>query len=181
MAGVELGSRSTRPAATEKLESNAMKPRVYVETTVVSYLTARRSRDLVVAAHQQITEDWWRDRRDDFDLYVSASVELEAAAGDQAAAARRLAAIEALDRLAITDEVEALASALIVAGMLPQKAAEDALHITIATVHGMDFLLTWNCRHIANAEIRRRLTGTMVEKGYVLPVICTPEELAGDS
>lgn len=157
-----------------------MKAKIYIETTVISYLTARRSRDLIVAAHQQLTLDWWDLRRGDFDLFVSQSVVAEASAGDPEAAERRLAAIDSLALLDITAEVEELALGLLASKVVPQKAAEDAIHISIATVHGMDFLLTWNCRHIANAEIRQRLVDSMLERGYLLPIICTPEELAGE-
>ena len=157
-----------------------MRPKIYIETTVVSYLTARRSRDLVVAAHQQLTEDWWHLRRKDFELYVSQSVVAEASAGDAEASRRRLEAIEPLALLDITAEVEELARGLLASQVIPTKASEDAIHIAVSTVHGMDYLLTWNCRHIANAEIRQRLTDAMLERGYLRPVICTPEELAGE-
>lgn len=157
-----------------------MKPKSYIETTVISYLTARRSKYLIVAAHQQLTLDWWDLRRGYFDLFVSQSVVAEASAGDPEAADRRLAAIDSLALLDITAEAEELALGLLAAKVVPQKAAEDAIHISIATVHGMDFLLTWNCRHIANAEIRQRLVDSMLERGYLLPIICTPEELAGE-
>ncbi len=157
-----------------------MKRRVYVETTIVSYLAARRSRDILVAAHQEITEAWWQRRAPDFELFVSQSVLAEAGSGDPDAARRRLAITENLPILEITEESELLATRLIRDEILPRKAAEDALHVALATVHGMDFLLTWNCRHIANAEIRRQLSRAVLEMGYELPVICTPEELAGD-
>ncbi len=153
--------------------------RIYLETTVVSYLTARRSRDLVVAAHQQITEEWWQHRRPEFELFISQSVISEAAAGDPGAASLRLEAIQHLPLLDLSEEVQSLAAALLASRALPAKAAEDAIHISVATVHGMDYLLTWNCRHIANAEIRQSLASTMSENGYQLPVICTPEELLG--
>lgn len=157
-----------------------VKPKIYVETTVVSYLAARRSRDLVVAAHQQITEDWWHLRRADFDLFVSQSVVSEASAGDPEASLRRLEVLDSLPLLDITDEVEVLALSLLASRIVPKKASEDAIHIAVATVHGMDYLLTWNCRHIANAEIRQQLADTVLERGYLLPVICTPEELGGE-
>ena len=156
-----------------------MKSKIYIETTVVSYLTARRSRDLVVAAHQQLTEEWWRRRCNDFDFFISQSVIAEASAGDPEAARKRLAAIEDLVLLDITEEAEELASGLLGSDVIPERAAEDAIHIAIATVHGMDYLLTWNCRHIANAEIRQHLIDAALERGYSLPIICTPEEIAG--
>lgn len=157
-----------------------MKPKIYIETSVISYLTARRSRDLIVAAHQQVTEDWWLLRQSDFEFFVSQSVVAEAAAGDPDAARSRLAAIESVALLDINAEVEELASGLLATEIVPRKASEDAVHIAVATVHGMDYLLTWNCRHIANAEIRHRLVEAMLGRGYLLPVICTPEELAGE-
>ncbi len=126
-----------------------MKLKVYIETSVISYLTARPSRDLVTAAHQQLTIDWWEDRSTDFDLYISQLVVREASAGDEDAAKRRLNVVEQIPLLELNEEVLTLAHSLVEDGPLPQKASEDALHIAVATVHGMDFLLTWNCKHIA--------------------------------
>jgi predicted nucleic acid-binding protein len=155
------------------------RPRAYVETTVVSYLTARPSRDLIVAAHQQITEEWWQVRRQEFDLYISQSVLNEVSAGDPDAASLRLQAVASLPLLDITAGVEELAARFLKHHLMPARAAEDALHVATATAHGMEYLLTWNCRHIANAEIRHGLTQVAAAEGYTLPVICTPEELAG--
>ncbi len=154
-----------------------MKRKVYIETTVISYLTARPSRDLIVAAHQQITKDWWENLRNEFDLFVSQAVVREAAGGDQEAAARRLGALDSIMSLDITQEAEEVAGRLLSTGLVPARAAEDALHIALATIHGMDFLLTWNCKHIANAVIRERVDGLLLASGYRAPVICTPEEL----
>src|SRR5205085_238609 len=131
-----------------------MKRKVYLETTVVSYLTARPSRDLVVAAHQQITQDWWTNRRPDFDLYASQLVIQEASAGDVQIAQSRLAALDQIPLLGVNKEATSLARLLVEKGPIPKKAAVDALHIAIATAHGMDYLLTWNCKHIANAEMQ---------------------------
>ena len=156
-----------------------MKPRVYLETSVVSYLLARPSRDLVVAAHQQVTREWWEERRDSFQLYVSQMVIHEASAGDPASARRRLEELAGFPLLALTEEAEALARDLIERGPLPRQAVEDALHIALATVHGMDYLLTWNCRHIANAQMRGAVNSVCALRGYDPPVICTPEELMG--
>jgi len=155
------------------------KAKVYVETTVVSYLTARTTRDAIAVAHQAVTRRWWR-RRKRFDLYCSQIVVNEAGHGDTQAARRRLAALEGVPSLETSDAVKGLAAALVVAAALPKKATEDALHIALATVHGMDYLLTWNCRHIANAEIRNVVAAVAYEHGYGVPVICTPEELMGD-
>ncbi len=157
-----------------------MKPKVYIETSVISYLTARPSRDLITAAHQQLTIDWWEDRRTDFDLYVSQLVVRESGAGDEDAAKRRLDVIEQIPLLELTEEALVLAHSLVESGPLPAKASEDALHIAVATVHGMDFLLTWNCKHIANAEMRNLITEICRSQGYEPPVTCTPEELLGE-
>jgi predicted nucleic acid-binding protein len=151
--------------------------RVYIETTVISYLTARPSSDLIVAAHQQITNEWWGNLRGAFDLFVSQLVIREAGGGDPEAAGRRLQVIDTLSLLDITQEAEFVASRLLAASLVPAKAAEDALHIALAATHGMDFLLTWNCKHIANAAIREAVAGLLLAGGYKAPVICTPEEL----
>ena len=157
-----------------------MKPRVYLETSVISYLTARPSRDLIVAAHQQLTREWWEKRRSNFDLFVSRAVIQEAASGDRQAAALRLKEIANLPKLALTEGAEALAVALLQRRALPPRSGTDALHIALATVHGMDFLMTWNCRHIANAEAQQAIASTCLLHGYAPPAICTPEELMGD-
>lgn len=153
-----------------------MKRRVYLETTIVSYLTALPTRDLVRAAHQQITTEWWQGR-DRFDLFVSEAVLQEAAAGDPDASARRLTALLGIPVLAATAEVANLAHRLVTGGAVPAKAAVDAVHIAVAAVNGMDFLLTWNCTHIANAATRVKIEQTCRAAGVVPPVICTPEEL----
>ncbi len=157
-----------------------MKPKVYVETTVVSYLTARESRDLVVAAHQEVTREWWRRRRDEFELYCSQLVIQEASGGHKEAAQRRLQLLQPIPLLELNDAAKELARHLAKAAAIPRKATEDALHIALATVHGMDYLLTWNCKHIANAEMQRAVAATCRLWGYEPPVICTPEELMGE-
>jgi hypothetical protein len=152
------------------------KPKVYLETTIVSYLTASPSRDIVQAAHQQITREWW-ERRQQFDLFVSQAVITEAHRGDAVAAARRLAALEDVAVLEVTEDATKLAGAFLDQHALPAKAALDALHIAVAVVMGMDYVLTWNCTHIANAAIRPKLEDACRKLGYEPPVICTPEEL----
>ena len=144
-----------------------MNPKVYLETTIVSYLTAEPTSDVVQAAHQQLTREWW-DRRDRFALFVSRTVLAEAAGGAAEAARRRLAALERITVLAATDEAAELAAQFIRA---------YALHVAIAVVNGMDYVLTWNCTHIANAAIRDKIERTCREAGYEPPIICTPEEL----
>jgi hypothetical protein len=154
-----------------------MKPRVYLETTIPSYLTAWLSRDLVMAAHQQTTREWWDTRRDDFELFVSQFVIEEASAGNPEAAKLRLEVLVNVPLLDPGENVQALADMLMKGVPLPAKAAADSLHIAIAAVNGMDYLLTWNCTHIANAVLRPRIEAICRDFGYEPPIICTPEEL----
>ena len=153
-----------------------MKPKVYIETSIPSYLTAWRSRDLIVAANQEITKEWW-DSREQFDLYISAFVIQEAGAGNPEAAQKRLEQLDDIPELNITEEVEMFAQVLIQKVPLPEKARIDALHIAVAALSGMDYLLTWNCAHIANAILRPKLEAICREFGYEPPTICTPQEL----
>ena len=157
-----------------------MYARVYVETSIVSYLSARTSRDVVVAAHQQITRRWWRGRGG-YSLFVSQAVLDEAALGDQTARARRLRALRGIPILALTDEATQLAGELVRRGALPKKATVDALHIAIAAAHQVDYLLTWNCKHIANAAMRGTIESICRSAGLRPPIICTPEELPSGS
>ncbi len=154
-----------------------MKPKIYLETTISSYLSAWPSRDLVTAAHQQITREWWEARHKEFELFISQIVIHEAAGGDRDAAARRLEMLKDIPLLELTESATALAQELIEQLPLPEKATVDALHIALAVVHGMDYLLTWNCAHIANAALRSKIEAVCRSKGYEPPVICTPEEL----
>ena len=151
-----------------------MKPRVYVETSILSYLTALPSRDLIVAAHQQLTIEWW-SKREGFELFLSEAAEVQR--GDPGAVKRRSDAAAEAQILSATEDAQILAAELLVAAAVPKKAAIDAAHIAIATVNGLDFLLTWNCRHIANAVMRPRIEAVCRSKGFQPPVICTPEEL----
>ena len=153
-----------------------MKPKVYVETTIVSYLSASPSRDIVLAAHQQLTREWWA-RRERFDLFVSRPVLTEAARGDAEAAARRIAALDGIPVLLVTADASEFADRLLATTVLPTKATIDALHVAIAVLNGMDYLLTWNCTHIANAAIRGRIEEACRAAGMQPPIICTPEEL----
>jgi predicted nucleic acid-binding protein len=153
--------------------------RVYLETSVISYLSAFPSRDLVVAGHQQVTRDWW-EQRTRFELYVSEAVIEEAKRGDSDAARRRLDVINEIPVLPATREARELARSFLIAAALPAKAAFDALHVALAAIHGMNFLLTWNCTHIANAEIRPELELLCWKSGYRPPAICTPLELLGE-
>lgn len=155
-----------------------MATRIYIETSIISYLTSRLSRNLVGAARQQLTQAWW-DTRLNYDLYISELVSCECAAGDPDAAKKRLDAIDGLTLLRMTTEAIDISKALVAHNIIPVKAAEDALHIAIATVHAMDFLLTWNCKHIANPEIQKRIAAYLEDQGWFLPFICTPDELLG--
>jgi hypothetical protein len=157
-----------------------MKSRLYLETTIPSYLTSRPSRDLIIAGHQQVTREWWEKRRNTFQLYISQLVLDEAGAGDPAAALDRMKALQDLPLLDITPEVSELASHILASGKVPRKAATDAAHIAISAVHGMDFLVTWNCVHIANATNAKALALICRANGCECPVICTPEELMGE-
>ena len=155
------------------------KKTVYIETSIVSYLTARPSSDLLAAAWQKVTIDWWETQRDRFDLFASDIVIEEAGRGDDVAAARRLEALAGIPLLAITDEVILFSEALIQAEALPKKAIGDSLHIALSAVHGVDYLLTWNYRHIDNAETKPIIRRICLAKEYVYPEICTPQELMG--
>ncbi|MBN1344926.1 MAG: type II toxin-antitoxin system VapC family toxin [Phycisphaerae bacterium] len=157
-----------------------MRKSVYLETTIVSYLTARPSRDLVLAARQEITRQWWNERRIDFDLFASQFVLDEAGDGDPHAAARRIELLDGIPLLGATDHAVDLAQHLVQQEVLPRKAATDALHIGVATIHGMDILLTWNCTHLANGEILGDVVRQIRLSGYDPPVICTPAELLGE-
>lgn len=156
-----------------------MRPTVYLETSIISYLAALPSRDLLTAAHQQVTHTWWHTSRLSFDLFVSQLVIDECAAGDPEAAARRAFFLADLPLLAMGSEVTDLALHLVQTVPLRARTAADALHIALATRHGIEYLLTWNCAHIANAELRRHINRACVLKGYAPPVLCTPEELIG--
>lgn len=155
-----------------------MKRKVYIETSVISYLTARPSKTIVGAAHQQLTLAWWM-QSSEYELFVSQAVWQECAAGDPEAARKRLAVLEGMAVLSVTEEMIRLAQSLIAQGIIPAKAIEDALHIAISTLHRVDFLLTWNCRHIANPVIQEKIAAHLEQQGLFLPIICTPEELLG--
>jgi hypothetical protein len=147
-----------------------------VETTIISYLAARRSRNLVVRAHQKLTRRWWR-RRAAFDLFASPLVVEEAGRGDAAARLRRRRLLRDLPLLEITEETRTVGRQLLVSGALPAQAEGDALHIGVAAVNGIEYLVTWNCRHIANAWMRSQIEEIIRDLGYEPPVLCTPEEL----
>jgi predicted nucleic acid-binding protein len=154
--------------------------KVYLETSFIIYLTSKPSRDLIIAAHQQITHEWWDKNRQFFELYVSQFVYEEAAKGDSNASKKRIALLSDLTLLELNEDIMTLASNFIQSKTIPTEFVEDAFHIAIATVHGMDYLLTWNCKHIANASIRSAIEKACQKNGYLGPIICTPEELMGE-
>jgi predicted nucleic acid-binding protein len=156
-----------------------MKRKIYLETSVISYLTARPSKTIIGAAHQQITLAWWESRRQ-YELYVSESVLRECGAGDPHAAEKRLAIVGDVPLLTVSEQAVDIAQGLVNEKIIPAKAAEDALHIAVATLNGVDYLLTWNCKHIANPEIQRNIARYLEKIGLSLPFICTPEELLGE-
>jgi predicted nucleic acid-binding protein len=157
-----------------------MKPKVYIETSVISYLTARPSNNLIVAAYQQITHYWWENRRPAFSLYISQFVLQEAGAGNEKAAKKRLSKLKLIPILELNETIFSLAELLIAEKVIPEKAKEDALHIATTAYHGIDYLLTWNYKHIANAEMRNNIVDVIQSQEYECPVLCTPEELMGE-
>jgi len=156
-----------------------MSNRVYIETSIISYLAARPSRDVITAGHQQTTHDWWSIERGNFSLYASPLVLREASAGDTTAALARLQWLQGMPLVIIPPEAEELSELLLQKSALPAKAAADALHIATAAYHRINFLLTWNCKHIANAVKRPLIERVCRECGYEPPILCTPDELTG--
>lgn len=154
-----------------------MNPKVYVETTVIGYLTSRPSRDIVIAAHQRLTRDWWDACPGKFELVASELVVHEAGAGDPDAARERLAILDPLTLVETTEDALVLARQLVDSRAVPREAPEDALHIAIAVTNGIEYLLTSNYRHIANATMRAQIEDLCRRAGYEPPIICTPEEL----
>ena len=157
-----------------------MKENIYIETSIVSYLTSRPSRDIIIAAHQQITNSWWDNFRNDYQLFTSQLVLDEASSGDSFASEKRIQRLENIDLLDITDDTIEITENLLKNHCLPSKAVEDAMHIAIASIHNMKYLLTWNCKHIANARMRPLIEKVLYDNDYRVPIICTPEELLGE-
>ncbi len=156
------------------------KPTLYLETSVPSYYTARPSTDLVVLTHQHLTREWWENRLDSYEVYVSEVVYDEIQRGDAEAARRRVASIESFPMLDVTDETESLAMHYINELPLPESALADALHLAVTSINGLDYLVTWNCRHIARGSVKRKLPQLNTAQGLSSPTICTPEELLYD-
>ncbi|MCF8241420.1 MAG: type II toxin-antitoxin system VapC family toxin [Melioribacteraceae bacterium] len=154
-----------------------MKQSVYVETTIVSYLTAKLSRDIVVAAHQQITQEWWENVRPKFDIFISPFVIQESERGDKVASLKRMELLSQINVLELNIEIEKLAKKYFDVLPIPNKAQLDAAHLAVACYHKMDYLISWNCKHIVSARIRKDLEKFNKEMNLITPTICTPEEL----
>ncbi|MFV2055360.1 MAG: type II toxin-antitoxin system VapC family toxin [Thiohalomonadales bacterium] len=153
---------------------------MYIESSVISYITARPSRDIVVSARQTITVEWWEEYRSTFDTFISELVIEEIGSGDIIAAKMRLSLVEKIPVLIATENAKILAKALLVENAVPESSTEDALHISIAAVQNIDFLLTWNFRHINNANTREKISKVIAELDYTCPVLCSPEELINE-
>ncbi|MEY6434019.1 type II toxin-antitoxin system VapC family toxin [Thioalkalicoccus limnaeus] len=153
---------------------------VYIESSIVSYLTSRPSRDVVISARQVITENWWLNQRSNFDLFVSALVIQEIFKGDQDTAERRLNAVADIPLLGASQDALLLSEALLIREAVPKTSEEDALHISIAAASGIDFLLTWNFRHINNAHTKAAISAVIEAYGFVSLVLCSPEELGAE-
>lgn len=153
------------------------KPSVYIETSVVSYLVARPSRDPVVKGHQVVTREWWDTRLPLIRGLASPAVVAEASRGDAREVRKRLGVLADLDLLAGGPEIEALAGVYVARRLIPESSPLDALHLAYASFHRVDYLLTWNCRHLASAVVRSRVAAINREQGRATPTICTPEEL----
>lgn len=157
-----------------------MSETVYIETSILGYLTARSTKNLIIAGNIEITRDWWELRRSAFTLYISQVVLDEVSQGDAEIAAQRLEVARGIPLLEVTEAVENLAAQFMARSNLPSKASDDAIHIALATVNRLDYLLTWNCKHIANAQIQKKLLEICSTSEYTLPIICTPYELMGE-
>ena len=153
------------------------KPTIYIETSVISYLTARSSQNLIIAAHQHVTKEWWEKALPHYQVFVSSVVLDEVSRGDSDAVNLRLEKIQSFPLLEINENVYELANIYFIEIRLPEKARADAYHLALATWHGMDFVVSWNCKHIANGHVRLLIEEINAERGIRTPIICTPEEL----
>lgn len=156
-----------------------MKQKIYIETSVISYLVARPSKNIVIAAHQSSTIDFW-DRLHEYDIYISDIVIQEASKGDTTLAKNRCQLLDEFQILEIDDGVKEIARTILINKVIPEKCPEDALHIAVAAANGMDVIVTWNFKHINNPFIRKRIRQLLKESGLVCPEICSPEEFLGD-
>ena len=153
---------------------------VYIESSVISYFTARPSRDVVVSARQAITERWWQDHKSKYETFVSGLVIQEISKGDEKAAQTRLEIITNIPMLGTSEEALILAEDLLAQGAVPLNSEADALHVGIAAAAGVDFLLTWNFKHINNAHTKALIASVIEAHGFVCPILCSPEELGAE-
>ena len=153
---------------------------VYIESSVISYLTARLSQDVVITARQAITENWWENHKSKYELFISGLVVQEISKGDHEAAEKRLKAIAGIPLLGTSEEAVKLAEELLAQGAVPPNSEEDALHIAIAAASGISFLLTWNFKHINNAHTKTIISSVVEEHGFICPMLCSPEELGAE-
>ena len=174
--GIESGSVSTFsvPPRHQTRYHSQMKPKVYIETSVISYLAAWPGRDVIVLAHQEVTRTWW-EQRSRYRLFVSRLVEEEIARGDATAAAARVQRIHGIAQLDLDENVQRLTQKLLDASALPPQALEDAIHVAVCAVHRIDYLVSWNCKHIANAMRFGDISRCCTASGFTAPVICTPD------
>ena len=142
-------------------------------------MTAHQHRGLLLNL-PKITDEWWTNRRPDFKLYTSQLVIHEASRGDPEAAGKRLNVLQNINLLELNTEIQELTAQLLLKRVVPKKAYDDAIHISTAIVYGIDYLLTWNCKHIANAEIQKAIAKISLQEGYEMPIFCTPESLMGE-
>ncbi len=156
-----------------------MKQKIYIETSVISDLVARTSKNIIIAAHQASTSDFW-DRLDEYAVFVSDIVIQEASKGDETQAKRRCQMLEGFRVLEIDDEVKELTRKFLTTNIIPEKCPEDALHIAVAAANGMDVLVTWNFKHINNPFVRKRIRQAVEDHGCSCPEICSPEEFLGN-
>ncbi len=152
-------------------------PRIYIETSVISYLSSRPSRDLILAARQEATREWWQLRQHEYQPFISPLVLREAARGDIEAARLRLHICQPLALLPIDSACQQLAQKLLQAKGVPETEPEDALHLAVATCAGVDFIATWNFAHLVGPVAKFRLQTLIQNMGYSPPLLATPEEL----
>lgn len=155
-------------------------PTAHIETTIPSYYTAKNARSIVQASRQLATREWWDGGCSGFDLVTSTETWNEASEGDPDRVAERLQLLQGLRVIPVTGEAAALARLLVSSGLVPEVASPDAVHIALASVHRIDFLVTWNFKHIANPHIRERMRWKINEAGHRMPVMCSPEELLNE-
>lgn len=154
-----------------------MKPRIYVESSVISYAASRKSRNALTAYRQELTQRWWTRALAMFALETSTIVQFEIAAGDPAAAKKRLTLFASITVLALHDEIAAVAERLMQENLIPRSEPEDAAHIAQATLTGVDYIVTWNFSHMVGPHAKYRLVQSIERWGYKAPLLATPEEI----